>query len=208
MTIGHIIGSGTRARGAFLGLPLVLLMACSGKSSSEDTTHSGGASNTTGGTEETTDTDTSDTDIEDTGGFPAQPDAFTVMVEGTLSQSITFDMPDCSHRTGSTTFRQFWRGQGHVFVLLVEMFDTFPGETGAYDASQGVRVRLQEEAGGSGAYFDSTLGSSSATMTLDGFDTDAGQAWGAFSAGTLGDGAGGSVTLSPDTLPVWCASLE
>ena len=45
-------------------------------------------------------------------------------------------------------------------------------------------------------------------MSFVELDTDAGQAWGSFTSGELGDGTGGGVTLSPDSLPIWCASLE
>jgi len=183
---------------------LALVTACSGKSSDDD------SATDSGDTQDTADTaDSADTaDTADTGGFPDSPAPFTVQVEGSHSETISFNSPDCSHRTGSTTFRQFWRGEGHVWVLLVEMFDTFPGETGDFDATQGVRVRLQEEAGGMGGYYDSQFGDNSPTMQLVGFDTEAGEAWGTFTAGTLGDGASGSITLSPTTLPVWCSSLE
>ena len=54
-----------------------------------------------------------------------------------------------------------------------------------------------------------TLGSGEgASLTLDGFDTDANQVWGAATIGTLGDGSGGLVTVTPDEIPVWCDSME
>jgi hypothetical protein len=88
------------------------------------------------------------------------------------------------------------------------MFDTFPGEAGAYTSTDGVRARLQEEAGGAGYYFDSATGNDSATLELQGFDTEANEVWGAATTGELGDSSGGSVTLSPNAIPVWCDSME
>jgi len=186
-------------------LGLFAVVGCSGKSSEDET----GAA---GPSDDTSELDPEDTaeggDTGDPVGFPDAPQPFTIAVSGAYSGSLTFDSPSCSHRTGSTTFRQFWRGSDHVFVLLVEMFDTFPGETGAYTAADGVRARLQEEAGGSGYYFDSATGNDSATLELEGFDTDLNEVWGAATAGELGDTSGGSVTLSPDAIPVWCDSME
>lgn len=180
---------------------LLVVQACSSKSDDDDS----GAEDSAAGTTEPAGEDTSDPAPE---GFPDQPEPFTVSVTGAYEGSLAFDTPTCSHRTGSTTFRQFWRGSGHVFVLVVEMFDTFPGEPGDYGASDGVRARLQEEAGGEGNYFASELGGDASTLTLDGFDTEANEAWGAATVGTLGDSTGGSVMLSPDSVPVWCNAME
>jgi len=181
---------------------LAMWMGCSGKSSDDDSAVDSGSSGTTDTS------DSGDSGTTDPGGFPDRPDAFTINVSGAYEGTLTFDTPTCSHRTGSTTFRQFWRGPDHVFVLLVEMFDTFPGETGSYTGADGVRAKLQEEAGGAGHYFDSTVGDNSASLTLEGFDTDANEAWGTGSVGTLGDGAGGTATISPDVVPIWCDSME
>ena len=184
---------------------LVGIAACKSKSSDED------SSGTTATDDQATTTPAPDEDSGTTADptqFPAQPAPFTLTLSGAASETLSFDTPTCSHRTGSTTFRQFWRGPGHVYVLVVEMFDTFPGEAGAYTAADGVRTKLQEEAGGSLAYYDSEAGGTGASLTLDGFDTDANQVWGAATIGTLGDGSGGLVTVTPDEIPVWCDSME
>lgn len=181
----------------------LVALGCAG-GSGDDADGKPSDSGATGGT--TPPDDTSDTDEPE--GFPEAPDPFTISVSGAWSGTLTFDTPSCSHRTGSATFRQFWRGPDHAFVLLVEMFDTFPGEPGDYTGADGVRARLQEEAGGDGNYFDSQLGDASSTLRLEGLDTELSQAWGTATAGTLGDGTGGTVTLSPDSLRVWCDHLE
>ena len=115
------------------------IAGCQSKSSDDD---SSGASTTEITTEETGGDESSGTTV-DPAGFPEQPAPFTLTLSGASSASLTFDTPSCSHRAGSTTFRQFWRGSGHVYVLVVEMFDTFPAEIGAYTADDGVRTRLQ-----------------------------------------------------------------
>ncbi len=180
------------------------IAGCQSKSSDDD---SSSASTTEVTTEETGGDDSSGTAVDPV-GFPDQPAPFTITVSGASSASLTFDAPSCSHRAGSTTFRQFWRGSEHVYVLVVEMFDTFPGEVGSYTADDGVRTRLQEEAGGMGAYFDSANDGSGATLTLDGFDVDANEVWGSATMGSMGDGSGGTVSVSPDAIPVWCDSME
>jgi hypothetical protein len=180
------------------------IAGCQSKSSDDD---SSGTSTTEITTDETGGDEGSGTTVEPV-GFPEQPAPFTLALSGASSASLTFDTPSCSHRTGSATFRQFWRGSGHVYVLVVEMFDTFPGEVGAYTADDGVRTRLQEEAGGMGAYYDSTIDGVGASLTLDGLDVAANEAWGSATMGSMGDGAGGTVTVSPDAIPVWCDSME
>jgi hypothetical protein len=182
--------------------------ACSGKSSDDDTSTSGTTdSSTTGPGGDSGDTDDSGA-TEDTGGFPQRPDPFTIQVTGSTEVTLAFDSPTCSHRTGSETFRQFWRGSDHVWVLVIEMFNTFPGEAGSYTAADGVRTRLQEEAGGMGGYYDSQFDGAGAALDLEGLDTDANEAWGSAMMGTLGDGSGGFVSVSPDSIPVWCDALE
>jgi hypothetical protein len=93
-----------------------------------------------------------------------------------------------------------------VYVLILDITRDFGAAPGSFGADQ-VRVRLQEEAGGTVAYYDSSLGSASATAIIEGFDTELGQAWGSVTPGTLGDSAGGSLTISPLDVPIWCASL-
>ena len=197
-------------RFVFWACAIVGWVGCSGKSTDEDSSAAGAGDGTTdGGPGAGPDSgDGGGTGTTDPTVFPDPPTPFSLEVSGAYTGTLRFDTPSCSHRTGSTTFRQFWRGSDHVFVLLIEMFDTFPGEAGAYVAADGVRARLQEEAGGSLYYFDSLSGDNSATLELVGFDTDANQVWGSGTVGVLGDSSGGTVTLSPDAVPVWCDSME
>ncbi|HCH65220.1 MAG TPA: hypothetical protein DFR83_20615 [Deltaproteobacteria bacterium] len=183
--------------------------ACQSKSTSEDTEGTTTTDPTTEVAEEEEEGDSRDSGgTTSPDGFPAQPAPFTITLDGASTASLTFDDPTCSHRTGSASIRFTWRGASHFYILVVEMFDTFPGEAGAYTASDGVRVRLQEEAGGMGAYFDSNFDGVGATLTLDGFDTTANHAWGSATIGSLGDGSGGVVTTAPDLIPIWCDSME
>jgi hypothetical protein len=143
----------------------------------------------------------------DPGTFPEGPIAFTLTATGAADLNLSFSAPDCPYRVGGTSFRQTWRGEGHVYVLIVEVSRDFPGTAGTYAAAGQARVRLQEEAGGSLAYYDSALGDAEVSVTFDGFDVDASQAWGSFSAGALGDSAGGRLEIGPQPLPIWCPSL-
>lgn len=181
------------------------LAGCRPDSSKDDSA----SAETTDATTTVTDDDGDDSGTTvDPNAFPSQPAPFTITLDGVSTATLTFEQPTCSHRTGSTSFRHTWRGSDHVFILVVEMFDTFPAEVGAYTQADGVRTRLQEEAGGRGAYFDSNFDGSGASLTIDGFDTTANHVWGSATVGSLGDGSGGMVTVAPDTIPIWCDSME
>lgn len=146
----------------------------------------------------------------DPGGFPADPSPMTVELGGDLVQTLVFDLPTCSHLEGSTSFRQFWRGADHRFVLLVEMIGTFPtvDQVGTWTAEDGVRVKLQEEAGGSGYYFTSDAADPDLALVIDGFDIDEDHVWGTFSVGALSSDTHGSITLSPQPLVLWCSDYN
>jgi hypothetical protein len=146
------------------------------------------------------------TDSGEPGGFPASPAPFTLTLSGDLEQELVFDAPDCSHLEGSTSFRQIWRGDGHVFVLIIEMVGTFPEEPapGSWTAADGARVKLQEEAGGSGQYAQSAPDDATLVMSIEGFDLDADQVWGEASVGPLSGSETGTIELAPQPLPIWC----
>lgn len=139
--------------------------------------------------------------------YPEGPVAFTLTTTGDSALSLRFSTPDCPYRASGTSFRQTWRGDDHVFVLIVEVSREFPGEPGTYAAPGTTRLRLQEEAGGSLSYFDSTLGDGSVELTLDGFSVDDDRAWGSFRTGALGGSAGERIELGPQPLPIWCPTL-
>lgn len=195
--------------------PLVLVLACNGGDDGDgppgpqgDDT---GAADGGGGDGGATD---------DTGGdggtdlLPPRPDPFTLVVTGATSLSLRFDTPTCSKPVGSSNFRVFWRDSGgsHVFVLVAELMGTFTGP-GTYDtAGAGAKVKLQEEAGGTGAqrYFatDETQGDS-ATITIDYLDEEKAEvAWGEFSFTSLHGSTGGPLTATPQPIPIWCDALN
>lgn len=202
------MGSSGWGRLARAGLVLWAAGCAGGASKDEDS--AGGADGAEGEADGADGAADGAADGGDDGGpatFPEGPIAFTLTGSGAAELNLSFSAPDCPYRVGGTSFRQTWRGEGHVYVLIVEVSRDFPGTAGTYAAAGQARVRLQEEAGGSLAYFDSTLGDGEVSVTLDGFDTDASQAWGSFSAGALGDSAGGRLEIGPQPLPIWCPSL-
>lgn len=170
---------------------LTLLLACS---SSEDTAVA----------DTPVDTATSDS-ATDSGveTFPDVPDGFTIQLAGARTDALVFDTPSCS--LNGTSLRTFWRnGAGqHVFVLIAEIMGQYAGP-GAYDATRGVRLKLQEEAGGTLAYFaaDSAQGDAIAV------DVTAGDAYRAAGTATVGGmrGTEGSITFAPATWPIWCVT--
>ena len=132
----------------------LLLVACGG--GSKDTSSDG---DTAG---DTSVTDTSG-DTADSGGgdFPAEPGGFTVQLAGARTDTLVFDELSCS--LNGANLRVFWRNaaDAHVFVLIAEIMGNYAGP-GSYDEGTGVRMKLQEEAGGTLAYFaaDPTAGDS------------------------------------------------
>jgi hypothetical protein len=181
---------------ALLSLPA--LGACFGK---DDT-----GTNPEGDADTDTDAD-GDTDTDPT-GFPADPSPFEVTVSGAYTGTLSFDQPTCYYPEGSSQLRVFWRNeaQAHVFFLLVELLNGFEGE-GSYDESMGLRARLQEEAGGSGYYFasDSAAGHQ---VSMEVFIDEQERIWGEWTATGMNDGAGGSITLEPSTIPIWCPEIN
>ena len=183
---------------ALLGLSL---SACFGK---DDT-----GTPPEGDTDTDTDADTdSDTDA-DVGTFPDDPSPFTVTVSGAYEGSLVFDDPTCYYPLGSTQLRVFWRNgaREHVFFLLVELLSDFEG-AGTYDDSNASpRAKLQEEAGGTGYYFQSDSGQGdqvSLTVQLDEED----HVWGEWSVSGMHDTSGGAITLEPSVIPIWCPELN
>ncbi len=177
---------------------LILVMPGCGKDDTADPSE--------GDTDTDTDVDT-DTDADtDPGSFPADPSPFTVTVSGAYEGTLSFDSPTCYYPSGSSQLRVFWRNeaQQHVFFLLVELLSGFEG-AGTYDESMGLRAKLQEEAGGHGYYFGSSTGDA-VEMTVQ-LDED-GHAWGEWSVSGMSDGAGGTITLDPSVIPIWCPELQ
>ena len=184
----------------FSALCLLSLSACFGK---DDSAAPEGDTDTDADADTDTDTDT------DTTGFPADPSPFDVTVSGAYTGTLTFDDPTCYYPEGSSQLRVFWRNEAreHVFFLLVELLSGFEG-AGTYDDSNtSPRAKLQEEAGGSGYYFQSDADQGdvvSLTVQLDEED----HAWGEWTATGLHDTEGGAITMEPTVIPIWCPELN
>lgn len=136
--------------------------------------------------------------------MPADPSPFTVTTAGDMSGSLAFDLPSCTAQ--GSNFRMFWRNAAvsHTFVLVAEVLGIYMGADTYTEAEGRVDVKLQEEAGGEGRYFGSAEGDSvSITVLWD----DEGVAWGEFTVSGLG-GSDGTITLSPQPLPIWCDEVE
>lgn len=187
-----------RAR-SIAGAPLVALLALGACKPKGDTADS--------------DTDT-DTDVVDTGPvdgqMPADPRPITVTVTGGYEGTLVFDAPTCTVQGGN--FRMFWRNAegAHVFVLIGETLGHYagPGDYGS-DLSN-TRAKLQEEAGGSDNFFqtDTTQGDSFAMTVTHVDDPNFGtRAWGSFTVNGLHD-ASGPITISPNTIAIWCQQVN
>ncbi len=152
--------------------------------------------------------DTEDTG-PDLGDMPDDPAPFEITISGTDNETIVFDSPTCYYPVGSSNLRVFWRsGSGaHAWVLLAELLGDFEGP-GTYDASNAApRAKLQEEAGGEGRYYqaEATLGDT-VSITVEQLEED--RAWGEYEVSGMHDTEGGSITLSPMPVPIWCPALN
>ena len=143
------------------------------------------------------------------GGMPDKPAPFTVRLsDGT---SLEFDLPTCSHYRGSSNFRTFWRKEDrtHVYVLIMEVMGIFEG-AGAYSSTMGtVQIKMQQEAGGDGtgsSYNTGPLEEAEVVLTIDHLDEEV--AWGSASLTAMWNRTEeAQVTVTPTTLPIWCADL-
>jgi hypothetical protein len=171
---------------------LLVLAACGGKGSD------------TAGTDTGTSTDTQDTGGNSM-GLPENPAPFDIVVSGAVNTTLSFDQPTCTHQ--GQNLRTFWRNSArtHVHVLVAEVMGTYTGE-GSYDQDSGGRVKLQEEAGGTLAYFaaDPAQGD---TLQIDvPYATDT-QAAGTFTVSGM-HSTDGTITLTPSELPIWCEQFD
>ena len=162
-----------------------------------------------------------DDDYDDGGGddasagddgpaVPPDPTPFTLTVAGATDASIVFDRPTCEIYPRPTwiNFRHFWRGTDHNAVLIVEVLGVYAGP-GTYDPGMGtVRAKLQSEAGSPYNFFFQTDTAQGDTLTLvvENADTRHG-VWGEFSFSSMHDVNGGSITITPQPVPLWCPDL-
>ena len=174
-----------------------VLVGCGGKTADEDSSAP-------------TDTQAPDTDTGEAlpEGMPPNPAPFTVNISGAIEESLVFDTPSCSHPTGSANFRAFWRnGAGdHVFVLFAEILGDYT-KPGTYNGTDhNARVKLQEEAGGSGYYFSADADEGDTlTITVESVGKDG--AWGEFMVSGM-HADEGAITLTPGTVPIWCDEVD
>jgi len=203
-----------------------LFLACSGQEKSEPSDDSGNWSSgsTAGwaadsdadgdpdaGTEEEVDgsADDGSDGVLTPADMPPNPGPFTVSFsDGT---SLEFDLPSCSHYRGSTNFRMFWRNEdrSHVYVMIIEAMSVFDG-VGSYSSNDGtVRVKLQQEAGGTSgdsAYKSDGSDGSEVLVRVDYLDEDI--AWGEATITTMHDTTQDvPVDVTPTTFPIWCSDL-
>lgn len=177
-------------------LPAALAAGCSGSSKISDVT-------------EPARPPVSDTAVDsgaDPDTLPPDPTPFTLTVAGAYSADLTFDQPTCQALDGAPNFRAFWRNAAreHVFVLVADVLGVYAGP-GTYDQTMGhVDVKLQEEAGGSLAYFASGEGDTVSIEVENVTDT---QAWGSITVSGL-QGDPGAITVSPQPIPIWCPELD
>jgi hypothetical protein len=147
-----------------------------------------------------------DADVLTPDDMPESPIPFNVSVSGVYSGTLAFDKGECSQL--GNNFRQTWRNEGrtHVFVLIADIVGVYAGP-GDYDASMGrVGVKLQEEAGGYGYFFQTDASDGDPlTITIEYCDDDI--AWGHFDVSTMSSEKG-AVTVSPGSLPIWCENVE
>ena len=94
------------------------------------------------------------------------PKSFVLTTQGSATHSISFSEHSCSNNNNQV--RSFWRGSGHVFVLISEIMSNYSG-VGEYTTENStIRIKLQEEAGGSGLFYQSTNDDMSIDITYDG----------------------------------------
>jgi hypothetical protein len=142
--------------------------------------------------------------------IPPDPTPFTLTVTGATEASIEFNQSTCEiyPRPYWTNFRHFWRGSGHNAVLIVEVLGAYSGP-GTYDQSMGtVRAKLQSEAGSPYNFFFQTDAVQGDTLTLvvENADTRHG-VWGEFTFSSMHDATGGSISITPQPVELWCPDL-
>ncbi len=151
------------------------------------------------------DDDTGDDD--DTSSFPASPLPFTLQLAGGLDEAVTIDtFGSCQNYSGSSDIRQQWVGSGS-WALRVQISGTYTG-AGEYDETTGVLVTLQRNVA-NGEFFQAGANTAhTAALTMEGDDGT--NAWGSVTIDGMTDtaAAGGTVTVTPPTIPIWCETIQ
>ncbi len=143
----------------------------------------------------------------DTGEEDVLPYPFTLDFTGSLEQSLLFDAPNCT-LNAPTHLQVFWRNlaRDHTFVLVAEILGGV-ASTGSYDQNTtGARLKLQEEAGGSGAYYQSDASQGDTfIIEITEHNYEEGYARGTFSFSALHSGSD-ATTATPMPIPIYCGS--
>jgi hypothetical protein len=157
--------------------------------------------------EETGDVTNSSDETGETGiTIPSPPEPFEITISGTDNETLSFDTPTCQIPEAVPNFNLYWRlsSGAHKFVLRVFINADYEG-AGEYDNStHNISIRLQEEAGGSGRFYQSDLEQGDeVTGTIE---TDEGDTiWGTINIASMHN-SDSSITLQPSSFPVWCSA--
>jgi hypothetical protein len=123
------------------------------------------------------------------------PQSFQLAIDGTSTHNLTFSEHDCSNNNNQ--IRSFWRGSNHVFVLIAEIMSDYEGVGNYTTENSTVRVKLQEEAGGNGSFYQATDDDISIDVQFVGSEGTSGMVF----VSTL---EGGSLTLDPTEFYFGC----
>ncbi len=152
------------------------------------------------------DDDTGDDD-DSVPTFPPSPLPFTLQLSGGLDEAVTIDtFGSCQNYTGSSDIRQQWVGSGS-WALRVQISGTYTG-VGSYDETTGVLVTLQRNVA-NGEFFQAGANTAhTAALVMEGDDGT--NAWGSVTVDGMTDSAaaGGTVTLTPASIPIWCQTIQ
>ena len=165
---------------------ILFFMACSGKAPDTSSTETG--------TPEVTDP-----------SQPVAPEPFTLSLSGEATETLLFDKPTCTIPNGAANLYAFWRlGSGeHKFLIKAELRNIYEG-IGTYSETDGAVIKLQEEAGGEGRYFEANEArGSTVTVEIEGIMDDI--VWGTATVSELFTDTG-SVTIDPNFFPIWCTA--
>jgi hypothetical protein len=126
------------------------------------------------------------------------PKSFVLSTQGSSTHSISFSEHTCSNNNNQ--IRSFWRGSGHVFVLIAEIMSNYSGVREYTVDNSTIRIKLQEEAGGSGLFYQATDDDISIDITYDGEEGLSGSA-------TASSLEAGTLLLDPTTFYVGCPTI-
>jgi len=150
--------------------------------------------------------DTDDTGGDDTGNItelPPDPTPWSLSISGAESVDFSFTDGQCWQFDGSGDFRQRWQDNVANWVLTIEVIDEYEGD-GVYDETEGARATLIHNVAQSSVY-QTAAGSHAITVDM-GLD-DGEVAAGTVTISGMTDTTLGSVTLTPDMVPIWCDTV-